>query len=427
MGAVFAFVVLGILAVAGAWWVAGLTGTVAITVGNYALQASTPVALTLAALLFLVLYAVVRLLAWLFGTPRRVQRANDRRRRASGDKAVTRALVALAANDPARAQKEAARSRRLLGSTPLTLLLLGQSLRQAGREAEAEGAFRQLATTEGGMFLGHRGLLQIATGKSDWAGASAAAAQAEAAYPGAAWVRQERKQLALRTGQYRDALRLAGDEDRAGLAIAAADAEPDNAEALRLAKKAFDADPALPPAALAYATRLRRDGRDKAALNVLRKAWTKLPHPDLAAEALAPLPDKMKRLGAAKALAAANPSHPESRLLLAHAALEAGLTAEARKYAESAAATGLNQRRLWVLMADIAERDGHAAEAQEALRRAAGADPDPVWRCGHCGTVHNAWHAVCPACSTPGKIAWVQPDQGAVVGQIGQPIDGITG
>lgn len=414
MRSVLLFVILAVLAIALAWSVAGLTGTVAITVGSYAVETSTPVALTLATIAFLILYLLVRGIGLLFSAPQRLRRANARRRQAVGDRAVTRALVALAANDSDRAQKEAARSRRLLGSTPLTLLLHGQAFRQAGRDTDAEAAFQQLILTKGGSFLGQRGLLQIASSKGDWEAANAAALSAEAAYPGNAWVRQQRKQLALRTGAYRDALRLAGDDDRAGLAIAAADAEADEAEALRLAKQAFQADPALAPAALAYATRLRKAGKDKAALDVLRRAWVKQPHPDLAAEAMAPVTDKLKRMGAAKALAHANPSHPESMLLLAQASLDAGLTAEARTHAAEAQKTGLNQRRLWVLMAEIAEQDGQGTEAQEAWRRASTAEPDPVWRCGQCGTVQSAWHLVCPACSTSGKVAWVQPDsQGA--------------
>ncbi len=429
MRAVIKFVILAALAVALAWWVAGLTGTVAITVGTYAVETTTPVAILLASIAFLVLYLVVRGLGLLFSAPRRLKRANERRHRAGGDRAVTRALVALAANDPDRAQEEAARSARLLGATPLTLLLQGQAYRQAGREHEAEAAFQQLTRVKGGALLGHRGLLQIATGKGDWDTANAAALGAEAAYPGASWVRQERKQLALRTGAYRDALRLAGDEDRAGLAIAAADAEADDTEALRLAKQAFNADPALTPAALAYATRLRKAGREKAALDVLRRAWVKQPHPDLAAEAMAPVTDKLKRVNAAKALANANPSHPESMLLLAQAALDAGLTAEARQHAAAAQKAGLKQRRLFVLMADIAEKDGQGAEAQEAWRHASTAEPDPVWRCGQCASVHGAWHPVCPACSTPGKIAWVQPDAQAPVSlaRIGTAVEGITG
>ena len=377
MRAVLLLTLLAAAVIAGAWWLAGLPGTVSGTIGTVSFETSAPVAITLLAALFIVLYAAIRLLAWLLTAHRRVRRANQRRRRAKGDLSVTRALVALAANDPAAAQKQAARSRRLLGHTPLTLLLAAQSSRQAGQDKEAEAHFRALVDTPGAAFLGHRGLLLQAMDRSDWTGASAIAAQAEAAYPGAAWVRAERKQLALRTGQYRDALRLAGKEDRAPLAIAAADAEPDEAQALDLAKQAWDADPAMPAAALAYASRLRRAGREKAALDVLRKAWARAPHPDLAAEALAPVQDKIARVAAAKGLAGANPGHVESHMLRAQAALDAGLTGEARRHTEAARAAGLKQRRLWIMMADIAERDGQTAEAQEALRHAATAEPDP--------------------------------------------------
>ncbi len=377
MRAVLFLTLLAAAVIAGAWWLAGLPGTVSGTIGTVSFDTSAPVAITLLAALFLILYAAIRLLVWIFTAHRRIRRGHQRRRRAKGDVAVTRALVALAANDPAAAQKEAARSRRLLGRTPLTLLLEAQSSRQAGQDKQAEGHFRALTQVPGGAFLGHRGLLQQAMDRSDWPAAAAIAAEAEAAYPGAAWVRAERKQLALRTGQFRDALRLAGNEDRASLAIAAADAEPDGSEALGLAKQAWDADPAMPAAALAYATRLRRAGREKAALDVLRKAWARTPHPDIATEAMAPVQDKIARVAAAKGLAAANPNHVESLLLRAQAALDAGLTGEARRHLEAARSAGLTQRRMWIMMADVAERDGNAAEAQEALRHAATADADP--------------------------------------------------
>ena len=70
-------------------------------------------------------------------------------------------------------------------------------------------------------------------------------------------------------------------------------------------------------------------------------------------------------------------------------------------------------RRLFVLMADIAERDGHAVEAQEAMRATANAEPDPVWQCEACGTVHSGWTAVCPACGTHGRVAWSAGQLGA--------------
>lgn len=421
MRAVLGFTLLAALVIAGAWWVAGLPGTVSATVSGTTFQTSTPVALVLLAALFLILYFLVRLVAWLIALPRRTKRANRMRRRAKGDQAVTRALTALAASDGGAARREAERSRALLGDTPLTLLLTAQANRQAGRDADADAAFRTLANRKDGAFLGLRGLLRQAMAREDWTAANALAQRADAAYPNAAWLREERRHLALRTGQWRDALRLSGPDTRAAMAIAAADAEADPASALNLAKQAWTADPALPPAAVAYASRLRSAGQDRQAQDVLRKAWARQPHPDVAMAYLAPIKDKLQRYKAAGALAKANPSHPDSHLLQATMALEAELTGEARRHLEAARGAGLNQRRVWLLMADIAELDNRPDEAQEALRRAATSDPDPVWRCGHCGTVHKAWMPVCDACDTAGQVAWVAPERSAEQRMLARP------
>jgi HemY protein len=110
-------------------------------------------------------------------------------------------------------------------------------------------------------------------------------------------------------------------------------------------------------------------------------------------------------------LTAANPERAESRLLLARTALEAGLTGEARRQAEAVRTAGLNQRRLWLLLAQIEEEEGGDTEARrlaqrDALRHAASADPDPGWRCLSCHAPQVAWHPACPVCATPGSMAW---------------------
>ena len=96
---------------------------------------------------------------------------------------------------------------------------------------------------------------------------------------------------------------------------------------------------------------------------------------------------------------------------VARIALEAGLTGEARHQAEAAQAAGLNQRRLWLLLAEIEEEERGDTEAgrmvqRDALRRAASADPDPGWTCSVCHTAHPVWQAACPACATPGSLRW---------------------
>lgn len=418
MRAVIGLTILAAAAIALAWWVAGLPGTVSATIGDTTLSTSSPVALVLLALLFLVLYFAVRALAALMRAPRAARRGRQRRNRVRGNNAVTRALVALAASDPAAAQREAERSRRLLGDTPLTLLLTAQADRQAGREEAAAAAFRQLAERKDAAFLGLRGLMRQATAREDWAAADELARQAEAVQPGARWLREERRTLALRTGNWGDALRLSGPNLRAPLAVAAAGAEQDPAAALRYAKQAWNANPTLAPAAIAYASRLRAVNKAGKANEVLRRSWSMQPHPDVATEYMADLDDKQDRFRAASGLAQQNASHPESHLLQARAALDAGMAKEALRHIKAVREAGLNQRRVWVLLADIADQQGHGNEAQDALRHVAAADPDPFWRCAACGTAHGRWQPVCDACNTPGEISWVQPSQASIVRQV---------
>jgi HemY protein len=418
MRAVLGLTVLAAAAIALAWWVAGLPGTVSATIGDTTLSTSSPVALVLLALLFLVLYFAVRALAALTRVPRAARRSRMRRNRIRGNHAVTRALVALAASDPDAAQREAGRSRRLLGDTPLTLLLTAQADRQAGQEDAAAATFRQLAGRKDAAFLGLRGLMRQATAREDWAGAEELARQAEAVRPGARWLQEERRTLALRTGNWADALRLSGPNLRAPLAVAAAETERDPATALRYAKQAWTANPSLAPAAIAYANRLRAVGKDSKGNEVLRRSWATQPHPDVATAYLGDLSDKQDRLRAANGLAQQNANHPESHLLQAQAALDAGMTKDALRHIKAVRAAGLNQRRVWVLLADIADQEGHGNEAQDALRHVAAADPDPFWRCAACGTAHGRWQPVCDACNTPGEINWVQPSQDAVARQV---------
>jgi HemY protein len=333
-------------------------------------------------------------------------------------------LLALAAGETGDARREASRARRMLGDTPQTLLLAAEAGRIAGRDDEASASFRALAARDDAAFLGLRGLLRQAVERGDWTEAAALARQAEAAQPGAAWLRRERARLAVRAGNWSDALALAdADTPKAALATAAAEVEADPARALRLAKQAWQDDPSLAPAALAYATRLRADGRDSRAQAAIRHSWSIAPHPDLATFAMAPADDGLSSMQAAQRLTEANPEHVESRLLLSRTALAAGLTGEARRHAEAARLAGVNQRRLWLLLAEIEEAEGGDTEAgrlaqRDALRHAATADPDPQWRCNACHTAHASWHPTCPDCFTVGSLRWsTQPTAPPIVQQ----------
>jgi HemY protein len=413
MRAVVSFLVIATAVIAFAWWLVGLPGSVSAQIGATTFGAPTSVALLFAIVVFVVLYVLVRLLVTLIRLPRRTARMRAARERRRGETALTRTLLALAGGDSAAARREAQRSRLLLGDTPQTLLLAAYAGRQAGQQEEAEAAFRALAERDDAAFLGLRGLMQQAMARGDWEAAAQLARRAEAASPGVPWLRAERSRLAIRTGSWKEALTLAGPGDPVSvLGTAAANAEPDDREARRLAKRAWDADPTFAPAALAYAKRLRAAGRERRAQEVLRTSWSQAPHPALAEAALATTSDNLARTRRAEALANAAPGHPESQLLLARVTLAAGLPGEAHRHAEEARTAGLDQRRVWLLLADIAEQSGNGAEQSDALRHAANAGPDPAWRCGQCGTVHVEWAPTCSHCGTTGRIAWGIPVAG---------------
>jgi len=411
---VILFLIVGSVILAGAWYLSGVPGHVTASIGTFSFETSAPIAILALIALVVVILIVLRVLRGLFSIPSAAAHWRRIRRHALGERAVTRVLVALAAGEKVSARKEARRARQLLGESPQTLLLVAEAGRLSGREDEAAEAFRALTKQPDSRFLGLRGLLRQAVDRRDWPEALVVAKQAEAAHPGATWLRQQRAELALQTDNWAEALELVGpDPLRPTYYIAAADAEPDPTRALNFARQAWKQDPAFPPAAIAYASRLRTTGYEKRAQSCIADTWKLSPHPDLGAFALASEPDKPARLQAAKRLVSSNPSDAESRVLLAQAAFDAGLTGEARQQIETAEKEGVAQRRLYLLLAEIEEQERGDTEAgrtaqRGALRIAASAEPDPHWQCTSCNADHASWHPKCATCGNVGTIKWLR-------------------
>ena len=412
-----ALVYLSLLAVgvAGFLYMARIDGSVEIRVGEHEITAHFAIALLLLALIFGALHVILSLIGKLRRAPRHFRQKRDTRSRVDGEAAVTRALVALAAGAPQRARIEVKRARDRLGDTPQILVLTAEAERLAGREDAAAEAFQLLAKREDARFLGLRGLLRQAIQREDWPTAQRLAREAEAAVPDAAWLREERETLALRTRDWREALALAAPgAAQAQLALAAAMQEPDPARAQELEKQAFQADQGFAPAAVAYSARLRQASNARRARDVLRDAWKTKPHPDIAAAFVEGEADALDRVRAAEQLVQVNPKHPESLLLVGRLATAASLTGRARQELDALVASGHADRRAFVALSDLEEAehgdtpDGRAAQARW-LRQAATAAPEPRWRCAACGHEAARWQAVCPSCNEVGTIAWTSP------------------
>jgi HemY protein len=379
-----------------AWWVGGLPGDVTAHAGPYTITTNTPAALLLLFLIAALFTVILRVLGGIISTPKNVAAWRGRKKAAAGELATQRGLVALAAGDAVAAKAAAARAKKLLGDTPLALLLRAEAARLAGDMAGAKAAFTALTAHKEMRFLGHRGLLRASLEQADHEAAKIHAANAEDAYPGAAWTRAQRLALALREHKFATALGLTQEKNEvAALAVAAGAQAANPRDALRYAQMAMKAVPNFPPAVAAAAQALRDMGKPRAARKAVLAAWKAAPHPLLAEAWFAPEAAPIERAQEAVTLAAAHPGHVESELLLARTALAAGLVAEANRHAEAALATGAD--------------DGRAQGVLDALQ---GNPPTPARTAWVCTACHNStpdWAALCPACGKPGSLRWRAP------------------
>lgn len=413
--------------VAIAVWLANRPGAVVVDWQGWRIETSVGIlalALFVVVVLAAMLYSAWR---WLRRQPHELSAARRHRREASGYRALTDGLAAVAAGDAAAARKLARRADSLLKSPPLTLLLSAQAAQLDGDEATARRCFEQMLERPETEFLGLRGLILQALRDGDDARALDYAQRAYPLQPAAPWLldtlvslhskagrwraaqklveeAQRRKRLPAEVGRRQQAVLLT-ERARGALNIGAL------ADAFEQVRRAHDLDPTLPPAAELLARLVADDGRVRRARKVLERTWRVAPHPSLAAAYLDILnsAEPLDRYRAITQLTKDNRDHPESRFALAEAAVAAKLWGEARQHLEAleSAAPTARVYRLW---AHLTEQETHDdAAARRWIDRAAEADADTAWVCASCGTVADEWSAVCGHCGDFATAEWKQP------------------
>ena len=382
-----AIIILGI-----AWWVASLPGDLTANGAGYQLVMPVPVAILLLGVLVVLTIILTRLLVRLKNGSTQLANWHNNRRRAAGEIALQRGLVAVAAGDARSAEAAASKARSLLGDTPFVQWLTAEAARLAGRTESARLAFEHLTESQEMKFLGHQGLLRVDLEAGRWEDANNRVEAAEAAWPGGNWTRKQRINLALRQQDYPRALQFSQlAPERAALAAAAAQQAKTPALALNYAKQALKADASQPVVIATLAQALRRSGKDKAARKTILKGWAHNPHPLLAEAWVSPDSSPLARAQDAVMLAAANEGHMESELLLAQTALDADLQGEARRHAEAAKAAGNHDGRAEAILAKLNNQPPPTYAA-------------PGWHCSSCQNRQDNWTPVCPACGQVGTL-----------------------
>jgi HemY protein len=433
------------LLVLAAIWAANRPGVVRIDWLGYDITMHAGVMLVGLLLAAFILLFLHRVFLALLGIPGLFRRRNELQRQKKGYRALARGLTAVAAGDSKQATQQSETVRKFLpDDRALSLLLDAQAARLRGESDVAREAYKALMQNKDTAFLGLRGLMAASIEEGDRERALDYAKQALAMQPRQPWLVRTVYEMQLAGRHWHDAretLRVAtrynaidparAASDRIAILLHEADRHRtlgENSDALRDLKTALKIDPAFIPTVTRLAKLYADEGKKRAAIHLIEKAWRAEPHPELAQiwETLAPggkpgAPGE--RLRWFEKLVALRPDHVESQLAAAKAALDDGLWGEARQYLALAQQLAPSAR-LYRLWARLAERLGHSEEARRWLEKAADAPQGKVWTCTETGRIYDRWTAVAEPHGSFNTIRWDYPRARVLTQQAGPNASG---
>ncbi|MBL9060662.1 MAG: tetratricopeptide repeat protein, partial [Mangrovicoccus sp.] len=428
-------------------------GNLRIAVANLEFTLGPVQALIAFVLLLVAVWALLKLLGlalatlkFLWGDETALTRYFSRNREQRGFKALSDALTLLAEGEGSAAVAQATKAERLLRRPDLTNLVRAQAAEMSGDRSLADAAYKQLLDDERTRFVGVRGLLNQKLAEGDTDTALKLAEKAFMLKPRNAETSEKLLQLQARKANWAGARKTLGAKLKYGTlprdlhrrrdaVLALADAQAQIAEGR--AEDAYDEaieaarlSPELVPAAVMAARAYVALGKPKNAAKIIKTAWAKEPHPDLAAAFAEIAPDespaaRVKRFAALTKVA---PEHPETRMLLA----ELEIAAENFPGARRALGTLIDTQptaRVMTLMAAIERGEGSGDSTVKAwLARALTAPRGPQWICDNCGHVHGDWLALCENCQAFDTLSWKQaPTSAAMTGSAAAMLPLIVG
>lgn len=373
--------------------------------------------------LFGLLVAIVRFFS---GDETALSRYWSRSRERRGFDALAQGLAALAEGDGRTAMVRARKAERLLSRPDLTNLLVAQAAEANGDEDTARAYYKNMAAHPATAFVGVKGLMAQAMKRGDKARALSLAAHARDLKPKSEEALTTLFALQAESGEWRGARETLAGMVRANvlpkdvaarreavllLAEARSLEDDDTARARDLALKANKKSPGLAPAAVDAARLSHAEGSDRRASRILKEAWRQAPHPDVAAAfaALAPDETPAERRKRFRDLTAAQPDHPEGRMLAAELALADNDYVEARRIAAELVESHPTARALSIMAAVEKGEGADDAVVRGWLAKAVAAPRGPQWICTACGTPHAKWAPRCDECSGFDTLDWRDP------------------
>ena len=377
-----------------------------------------------------ILLAVIVLLLFLWGllkkiwrSPRTAREHLRFRRHRKGYESLSRGIIAAGAGDAHNAHRHAETAATALTDEPLVALLAAQAAQLKGDKAKVKSVFEEMTKSPDTELLGLRGLFSEAQRSGDLGAALKHAERALSLNPRLPWAssavlqvqtaRKSWEAAALTLEQQGKAALIPREEaNRKRAALLAAEAlsleDTQRDQALKLASKAHDLDGTLVPAALVMARCLIATGHGRKATKLLRAAWEKAPHPDLADLMGRVIPgagpeDQFEKV---RDGVGSTQNSLEAAVALAKAAIAAQRFDVARETLSPHVAER-PQARVCALMAQIEESSGDKGRSREWLARAIHAPRDPMWVSD--GVANTRWVPVSPVTGEIVPCQWKVP------------------
>ncbi|SMQ86062.1 HemY protein [Devosia lucknowensis] len=417
--------IIGSLVIAGvAAWIISLPGTMTLELAGYRMQprlGTAVVILLLAAALVILVWAVVRRV---IGAPRAMARRRTARRREQGVEALSDAVIALQAGDPARARIMAREAQARLPDNGAAKLLEARADLALGDMPAAREHYRALISSEKTAVAALTGLYDQARAQNRPDAALTFARKTLALAPETGWAGQAVFDDLARRGQWAEAVAMVNAEPattredkarkrrRQAVIETARARELENSQANAALDHALTALKLLPdfvPAALIAARIYSNRGEARRAQSLLRRIWRSTGHPDVAtlyahSQSGASAVDRLKRLGEIIELPA---PHRAAGMAMARAAIDAYDWPRARAALQPFAGTEATQG-VATLMAEIEEgQSGDQGKAREWLARAVRAPRDPAWTAD--GIVSDEWEPLSPVTGRLDAFEWKVP------------------
>jgi HemY protein len=418
------WIVGSLLIAALAAWLISLPGVVTLEVPGYRMQPRLGAAIFMFIIVAMIVIGLCASVRRIISAPRSMARRSRERRREQGVEALSDAIVALQAGDPARARLLAREAQARLPANAAARLLEARADLALGDMPAAREHYRALIASEKTAVAALTGLYDQARAQHRPEAALTFARKALALAPQSGWAADAVFDDLTRRGQWADAVAMVNAEQatsreerarkrrRQAVIETARAREAETSNPLAALDHALTALKLLPdfvPAALIAARIHINRGETRKAMSLLRRIWRATGHPDIAAlyahaQPGASAVERLKRLGE---IIETPPAHRAAGMALARAAIDAYDWPLARQalapFSGPEATQGVAS-----LMAEIEEgQSGDQGKAREWLARAVRAPRDPAWTAD--GLVSDEWEPISPVTGRLDAFEWKVP------------------